>query len=414
MLGFVPFGQRMEQLKNRRRKRCLNAALLLLAFALAVLSIGIIARAPLHNDFVEYWAAGSVLLAGGNPYSPAAILSAEAATAFPGKRPLLMWNPPWTLPLLLPFGTLSYARASAAWLLLSVPIVFACADFLWREYGGEPRRRWLGWLLAATFFPLLTALGLGQIGPLILLGLTLFLRYHASRPLLAGAATVLVAVKPQLLYLFWVVLLLDCVQRRRWRLLAGAGGALLLASVLPALLDPDLWRNYLDLAGSGEVLRNPSPNFGTLLRMQLGDHAWLQFAPMLLGAAWGVLFWRARRCSWTWSGQLPLLLLVSLVTTVYGWLFDQIVLLPALMQVAVPLARRPRRLRYLAVATYIATSALMVLFVVLRATGTAYTWTAPAWLVLYLWVQKGIATQSGGGEAEPDTTARLPQFHPRS
>jgi hypothetical protein len=366
---------------------------LAVAFVLLLLSVNIAGRAPLHNDFVEYWAAARVLLAGGNPYSPEAILAAESPTGFAGKRPLLMWNPPWTLPFLLPFGALSYSKASAAWLLLSLGIVFACADFLWREYGGNPRRRWLGWLLAASFFPLLTALGLGQIGPLILLGLTLFLRYHASRPLLAGAATLLIAVKPQLLYLFWLALLLDCVRRRNWRLLAGASAALLLASLLPLLLNPHLWRDYLDLAGSGEVLRNPSPNFGTLLRMRWGNHAWLQYVPMLFGIAWLAPFWRIRRESWSWSEELPLILLVSLVTTAYGWLFDQLVLLPAIMQLAVPLARRASRLRLQAIGGYAGTSALMILFVVLRKTGTSYTWTAPAWLLLYFWLRKAIGLQ---------------------
>ena len=376
-----------------KSNRLAKAGLVALALLLLVLSISLAGRAPLHNDFVEYWAAARVLLASGNPYSPAAILTAETPAGFAGKRPLLMWNPPWTLPFLLPFGAFSYAQASAAWLLLNLVIVFACADFLWRQYGGDTRRRWLGWLLAASFFPLLTALGLGQIGPLILLGLTLFRRDQTSRPRLAGAATVLIAVKPQLLYLFWMVLLLDCVRRGRWRLLAGAGGGLALASLLPLWLNPHLWRNYLDLAGSGEVLRNPSPNFGTLLRMQLGNHAWLQYVPLLVGIAWVVPFWRARRTVWNWSGHLPIVLLVSLVTTAYGWLFDQIVLLPAVMQVAVPLVRR-RRLLLQALSAYLGTSALMMLFVIMRKTGTAYTWTAPAWLALYIWLRRGVATEN--------------------
>src|SRR5690242_3552685 len=406
----LPFSQPMEQRKNRRRNPLLFAVLLTVAVALLLLSVGLIGHAPSHNDFVEYWAAARVLLAGGNPYSPAAILAAETPTGFAGKRPLLMWNPPWTLPFILPFGALSYGRASACWLLLNLVIVFACADFLWRQYGGDTRRRWLGWLLAASFFPLLTALGLGQIGPLIMLGLTLLLRYQTSRPLLAGAATVLIAVKPQLLYLFWMVLLLDCARRRRWRLLAGAGGGLALASLTPLLLNPHLWRNYLDLAGSGEVLRNPSPNFGTLLRMQLGNYAWLQYVPMLFGIAWLAPFWRTRRLSWNWSGELPLVLLVSLVTTAYGWLFDEIVLLPAVMQVAVPLVRR-RRLRLQALSAYLGTSALMMLFVIMRKTGTAYTWTALAWLALYIWLGRGVAIENQPTHSsEPNQAATAAQL----
>lgn len=389
----------MDQVPKAPRKLPARILLLTVAFALLLVSVSVVGSAPLHNDFMEYWAAARVLLAGGDPYSPSAILIAEVSTGFAGKQPLLMWNPPWTLPLILPFGALSYARASTLWLLLSLAIVFACADCLWREYGGEPRRRWLGWLLAATFFPLLTALGLGQIGPLILLGITLFLHYQATHPLLAGAATLLIAVKPQLLYLFWVVLLLDCVQRRRWRLLAGAAATLFVASLVPSVVNPRIWRNYLDLAGSGSVLRNPSPNLGTLLRIIWPNHAWLQFVPSLFGGAWAVYFWWTRRRSWNWSAQLPAVLLVSLVTTSYGWLFDQVVLLPALMQVAAPLARRAGWLRWPAVAAYAGASALMVLFVLFRETGTAYTWTAPAWLALYICLHQAIAAR------QPNVTA---------
>ncbi|MGE5204302.1 MAG: glycosyltransferase family 87 protein [Chlamydiota bacterium] len=381
-----------QQGKKADRKRFRDAALVAIACALLLVALNT-TRAPLHNDFVEYWAAAHVLLAGGNPYSPSTMLAVEAATGRADKRPLLMWNPPWTLPFILPFGVLSYNWASAVWLLLNLVTVFACGDFLWRQYAGDPRRRWLGWLLAASFFPLLTALGLGQIGPLILLGLTLFLRYQTKRPLLAGAATILIALKPQLLYLFWVALLLENLQRPRWKLVAGVALAFLTATALPLLLNPKLLHQYLQLAAGGAVLSNPSPAFGTLLRMRWGDHAWLQFVPSFLGLGWAVIFWWTRRREWNWPGYLPLLLLVSLVTTAYGWLFDQVVLLPALMQLAVPLARSARRLQLQTLIGYTGISALMVAFVLIRKTGTAYTWTAPAWLVLYLWVRRGTATQ---------------------
>lgn len=380
------------------RTRPVKFGLLMLAMLLLLAVVEWWGVAPLHTDFVEYWAAARLLLAGGNPYSPAAMLATEVSTGFEGKQALLMWNPPWALPFVLPLGLVSYARASLVWMLLSMAITFACADWLWLAYGGDRKRRWIAWLLAATFFPLLTSLGLGQIGPLMLLGVTLFLRFQSSRPLLAGAATVLIALKPQLLYLFWIVLLLQGI-RRSWKLLAGLALALLLASSLPLLLDRLLWSQYLELARSGAVLRYPSPNFGTLLRDWLGDHAWLQFAPPVVGAAWAVVFWSSRRDDWSWPAQLPLLLLVSLVTTAYGWLFDQIVLLPAMMQLAIPLARS-RRLRFLALGAYVSADVLMMLFVFWKKSGTAYAWTAPAWLLVYLGIRWGMGRERQGENTE--------------
>ena len=379
-----------QQLSQRPLRRI---ALLAAAMALLVGAIYLAARAPLHNDFVEYWSAARLLRSGRDPYSPAAMLQVELATGFQGKQALLMWNPPWALPFVLPLGLLSYSHASSLWLLLSLIIVFASADWLWRAYGGDPERRWLAWLLAATFFPLLTAMGLGQIGPLILLGITLFLRFHSSRPLLAGAATVLIAIKPQLLFLFWIVLLFQGLCGV-WIPLAGAALGLGLLGALAPLLSHSVWSSYLHLARGGTVLRYPSPTFGTLLRAWLGEKAWLQFIPPLIGALWAVFFWARRRRRWSWQLEFPLLLLVSLVTTAYGWLFDQIVLLPAIMQVAAPLARSRRRLWVLSLAAYAAANLAMMLFVIWRKTGTAYTWTAPAWLLIYLAIRSRIVRET--------------------
>ena len=55
-----------------------------------------------------------------------------------------------------------------------------------------------------AFLPTLFALQSGQIGPLLLLGAVLFLECERRGwPVLAGAATVLLAIKPHLAYLLW-------------------------------------------------------------------------------------------------------------------------------------------------------------------------------------------------------------------
>ena len=73
-------------------------------------------RLPLF-DFVEYWAAGRLNLEGHNPYDPDAVheLEKAAGRAEPG---VLMWNPPWSLPFVMPFGLLEVHTAHLLWLLL--------------------------------------------------------------------------------------------------------------------------------------------------------------------------------------------------------------------------------------------------------------------------------------------------------
>src|SRR5262249_7082029 len=140
----------------------------------------------------------------------------EKSAGWTQADPLLMWNPPWALPFVAPMGWLSYRTTYLLWLAFNFAVVVVCADKLWAHYSGSSEQRYLAWILALTFVPTLTALGLGQIGPLILAGITMFLVCRDSHPWLAGAATVLVGLKPQLLYLFWIALLCWILRERRW------------------------------------------------------------------------------------------------------------------------------------------------------------------------------------------------------
>src|SRR5690349_4995580 len=71
------------------------------------------------SHFIQYWAAARVHLAGGDPYSLEQVRALQVVAGWPADEPLhfFMWNPPWMLPLLLPFGLLPFAVGRAAWLL---------------------------------------------------------------------------------------------------------------------------------------------------------------------------------------------------------------------------------------------------------------------------------------------------------
>src|SRR5205814_10247989 len=93
-------------------------------------------------DFVEYWAAGQLNAKGENPYDPEAIARIERKVGrdHPG---VMMWNPPWVLPLVMPFGLLDVHPAQLLWLLLQLVALVVSADGLWRLFGGNPERRWV-------------------------------------------------------------------------------------------------------------------------------------------------------------------------------------------------------------------------------------------------------------------------------
>ena len=162
------------------------------------------------KDFVEYWAAGRLFAAGGNPYSWDAMLELEKSVGMETylsedtreEMPLLMFNPPWTLVFVMPFGQASFALSRLMWFVFGLGLVILCADVIWRTYGGAPNRRWLAWIVGLSFVPTLQVLQMGQIGPLLLLGIVGFLFCIYNSGWSAGVATVLIAIKPHLFGVF--------------------------------------------------------------------------------------------------------------------------------------------------------------------------------------------------------------------
>lgn len=384
------------------RRRLLWPALLigliLLGYALRTVQID---PRLLADDYVEYWAAGRLNLTGGNPYAADQLLPLERA-AGRTTEVLMMWNPPYTLALAMPFALAGYPAARLLWLLLNVVAVMVAAAWWWRLSDGSPRRWWAAQLVAFTFFPAVAVLRMGQIGPLLLLGVVGFVRYEQKhRDGTAGALLALIAIKPHLLYLIWPALLLWIAQTRRWRILAGAAAALLAATAVALLANPQVIGQYLAAAAADSPLVWATPTFGSLLRLLFGfDRRWLQFAPLAPGLLWLLIYWRRHRAGWRWADRMPLLLLVSVVTTAFGWSFDQVVLLPAVWDVvrraiARPPAPQAGGLCYIFGAYVAINIGAWALYS--RVSDFWQIWLAPALLIWYLCAR----SLSGRGGAHP-------------
>ena len=240
-MSSLPRNPRPRGMSTQRR-----ALMLAIACVLSVLAFQVVDRGRLTvNDFLEYWTAARLDLAGQDPYSPTAMYELEKQTGLHSEKPLMMWNPPWVLPFVVPLGLMSLGKARTLVLLLTLVIVFGCADWLWRFYGGAAQRRWVAWGLACTFAPAMVCITSGQIAPVVLLGVVLFLWLEQrSLHFAAGAAMLLIAFKPHLLYLFWLVAALWIVRNRRWPLAAGALAAIAAATAVAVLISKDLLLHY--------------------------------------------------------------------------------------------------------------------------------------------------------------------------
>lgn len=287
------------------------------------------------DDFVEYWAAAKLTLNGENPFDEALLLPLQQHAGRDTNEAIMMWNPPWALPAVLPLGALPAREAQLLWLLVHLAVAGYCADRLWLLLGGAREKRWLGWALAFLFLPSVFALSSGQIGMFLLLGAVLFLECERRDwQFLAGAATVLVAIKPHLAFLLWVGLAVDAVAGGRWKVLVGGALTGVVCAALPLLWNPQVWHQYADAMGNRPPAQWLSPTLGTVLRLAFGaEHFRLQFVSVAVGLAWFAWYRWTKRADWNWTAELPLVLAVAFVTAPYGaWPFDMVLLLPAVFR----------------------------------------------------------------------------------
>jgi hypothetical protein len=269
-------------------------------------------------------------------------------------RAIMMWNPPWTLPLLIPMGLVPLRVAQFLWLVLQLTLVARSVNVLWNLYGGESASRPVSWIMMLIFAPTVFLLFFGQITGFLLAGLTGFLwAMKRERYGWAGFFGALTAIKPHLFPLFVLGLLMQGPLRRKAIVLVSGAGTLLGAVAISMMFNPHILTEYT------EALRQPTsdkivsladwehPTLGFWLRWAIDlDRFWLMFVPMILAVAPMTLFWI--RHGVDWMRDMPTVVFLNLLTAAYGaWTFDLLVLLIPMTLATIHLCRMPRDTRWL-------------------------------------------------------------------
>ena len=301
-----------------------------------------------------------------------------------------MWNPPWTLLITLPFSLFDIGIGQFFWLLAQVILILFSARQLWGIYSkpGQPYR--MSWVLAFSFVPTVFVLVIGQITPIVLAGVSLFLYGERKQQRwIMSLALVILSIKPHLLHLFWIVVALWVFQKRQWRVVSGAAIVGAAAALIPLLFDAKIYSQYLTLYQSTDVLRPmdwPVPTLRNVMKLLLHvDQTWLQFAPTIIGAVWAVYYWQHHKLEWAWRERLPLLIIVSVATSFFVWTYDYVVILPALIEGATWLRQSPVPwYRSWSVWIYLAINAVHLVARFWVAEELWYFWLAPALLLNYL------------------------------
>jgi hypothetical protein len=354
-----------------------------LAFAISILFLCVV---PLSGniagsrDFVAYWATGQQLIHHADPYEREAVARIEHNAGLDPGAVLLMRNPPWALPLAYALGLLNLRVAAVLWSLLLLACLIVSVLVVRRMHGNP--RNYLHWL-GLSFSPALICLLMGQTSLLTLLGVVIFLRWNESRPFSAGVALWLCALKPHLLLPFLVAVIFWIVVGRRYRVLAGAIAAMAASLVVTWLMAPAAWTGYFAMMRAPAIKKEFVPCLADAVRIWFWpEAAWLQFLPCALGCVWALIYFGRNRLHWDWLRNGSPLLLVSVLFAPYSYLYDQCLVIPALLDGAY--ATRSRRL-LLALAAAIVAIDIQIAFT--KVISPWFLWAAPVWLAWYIFAR---------------------------
>jgi len=181
--------------------------------------------APGHNDFMSRWEGARAYWQDGlNPYDAQASLQIQEAiygrAALPSEDPGYFTYPFYTVLPLWPLVQVSYAWASAIWMVLLEAGLILALVLLLNHVGWRPAPVILGALILMTLLAYYPSRGLllGQPGLAVyVLEIACIWALGKQRNGLAGVLLAFSTIKPQMGYLIVPFLLLWGLATRRWR-----------------------------------------------------------------------------------------------------------------------------------------------------------------------------------------------------
>ena len=345
-------------------------------------------------DYFGYWSCGRVFLAGENCYKADIVYPVQHKEGRLEEDTLISWNPPWTYVLMLPFLSLPFMPGRILWFLFSALVLAWTADYFWISRGGTVRTRFFSWLGIFFFVPSAVSLNLGQITPLLLVGIAGFLWCaQKKQDWWAGMFLLALSTKPQVLYIFAFFLGLWVWQERRWKILAGALTSLAITVGISLLINPSVYSFYLNEIRSGygpHIWETPVPT--TALRMLFPEYeAGLRYLLPALGLITGSLLWIKWRRQFDWQQYLAPILIISVLTSPYGFTHDLVVLYPLALELGTRfLKSKQRQWPYLTGLGATQIAGALLIFNAKRS--IVLVWFAPALALLY-WMSSRAASR---------------------
>ena len=146
---------------------------------------------------------------------------------------------------------------------------------------------------------------------------------------MAGVALLFLMIKPQLTYLAITVIIIWAFRNRRWKVFVGFVGPGLSLLVLLWLVFPNWLGEYIDLVISISDFRIYYTTLGSFEESFFGFSALNYIGLLLLPLAFPLSKYVGRA---GWLTTLNIALLISIPLAPYGFSFDHVLLLPAVVQ----------------------------------------------------------------------------------
>lgn len=292
------------------------------------------------NDFIQYWTAFQLLIAGENPYDPEKLWQLQQLQGLVAPPVIFMWNPPWLLVLLAPILILPFALASELWQVCQGIFIFSSLLLSSKIFNLDKKSSFGIVLLGLIFYPMWEALLIGQISNLLLFALCLaFYLISRGKDFSAGLFLSVLFVKPHLFLLVFLALAIWTLQSGRTKWICGLCVSFSLQIVAVLSLSSQVllqWYQSMHLESSALLITRQewmTATVATWLRVAVRtslnrDVLFFPWIVALVGLVGGVTRLTIRKKPIIWNKDLAWILSLSLLLAPYGWLFDFSLLLP--------------------------------------------------------------------------------------
>ena len=283
-------------------------------------------------DFIQYYSGFNLLLNSSNPYDPISLLTEQRTIGSLATEPMMLWAPPWTMILLSPVLSLpTFELSLLLWRVVCVCILIITYHLFVIDQSNK-KIKVFSILLLITNFPLFTSMQVGQVSPLLLLGVVGVLwGVLNTKPLVVGLSLPLLSVKPHIFIIFSSVLLFQIVIKKEFRILFFGCFFFLSLMTITLLVNSQVIQNWIRLITYG-VTNNVATDtsewlcgtFVCNIKPLLDQILFGKYLVVLLPIVFSVYFLRKYSIFYSLIISLPL----SLIFSPYGWCFDSLVLLP--------------------------------------------------------------------------------------